>query len=316
MSISAKDAPEHTGGTPAVLHPLVIVNITDHVTRINLPALGKQPTAAQAARSTRAVGCLLGQQTGKSLEVHSSFELTYKTSGDHVVVDGEFLLARQAGFKQVFPEYDIVGWYTSGTGLSANDIAVTHKAIAEVVEDPLVLVMDVNPAKGLKHLPLWIFESSTNQSTKEVTLRKIPYSVESEEIERIGIESAMRVDMTGNSNPTLAPQADRIRSAMSMLQVRIAVVVAYLKAVKKGDVPPDYELLRRISTVVNQLPRGNNPAFKATFTRDYEDALLIAFLGVVTKGTTCLNKLIVDANATVDRKRGQALSGALGAMMF
>jgi len=316
MSIVAKDAAEHIGGAPVVLHPLVMVNITDHVTRLNLVAPGAKPTAAQTNRAHRAVGGLLGQQTGKRLEIHTSFELVYEVKGDHVEIKEDFLEARVNGFKKVFPEYDLLGWYTTGTSLSEKDISVTHKVMSEAVEDPLVLVMDVNPAKGLKNLPLWIFESSTNSATKTTTLRKVPYTVESDEIERIGVESAMRVDMTGNSNPTLAPQADRIRSAMSMLKVRISVVVGYMKAVKRKEIAPDYELLRRIANVVNQLPRSNSPMFQATFTRDYEDALLIAFLGVVTKGTTSLNKLIADANVAVERKRGSSLQAALGAMMF
>ena len=221
---------------------------------------------------------------------------------------------------KTFPDFGVLGWYTTSTLITPNDLSVTHKQVCQTagIEDCLVLVMDANPARGLKHLPMWTFEShhTTNESNAEYCLKKIPYSVESEEIERIGIESAMRVDMDTDSNLTLAPQADRLGSAMSMLHLRISVVVSYLKAVKAGQIPPDYEILRKISSVVNQLPRSDNPAFQATFTRDYEDALLMALIGVITKGTTSLSTLITNNGVCNENKNKSEVRSAMTEMFF
>lgn len=315
MSFHAKDAQQHGSSTSVVVHPLLIINITDHVTRLNLP---KQRGNARGERTNQAIGCLLGQQTGKKVEIHTSFELDYEVKGDHADIDTAFTSDRIEAFTKTFPDFGVLGWYTTGTTITPNDLAVTHKQICETagIEDCLVLVMDSNPAAGLKHLPLWTFEShhSTNGDEMEYRLTKIPYSVESEEIERIGIESAMRVDMDTDSNLTLAPQAARLGSAMTMLRLRISVVVAYLKAVKSGEIPPDYEILRQISSVINQLPHSDNPAFRTTYTRDYEDALLMSFLGVITKGTTSLSTLITNNAVCSENKNKSEVKSTMSDM--
>ena len=91
MAFHAKDAPQHESSTNTVVHPLLIVNITDHVTRLNLPV---QRSNATIERTKRAVGCLLGQQTGKTVEIHTSFELDFEVKGDHAFIDTAFMAER------------------------------------------------------------------------------------------------------------------------------------------------------------------------------------------------------------------------------
>jgi len=50
------------------LHPLVIMNISEHWTRIK----------AQAGTPKQVYGALIGKQEGRSIEVMNSFELDYK----------------------------------------------------------------------------------------------------------------------------------------------------------------------------------------------------------------------------------------------
>jgi hypothetical protein len=95
------------------LHPLVIINISDHITRLN---------ANGASAATRVLGVLYGCQvrclkprlyispltpplvvactpawtlhfqTGRKIELHNSFEMTYEVGADgHVVLDLEYL---------------------------------------------------------------------------------------------------------------------------------------------------------------------------------------------------------------------------------
>ena len=176
------------------------MNITDHVTRLNLPV---QRSNATIERTKRAVGCLLGQQTGKTVEIHTSFELDFEVKGDHAFIDTAFMAERMEAFTKTFPDFGVLGWYTTSTLITPNDLSVTHKQVCQTagIEDCLVLVMDANPARGLKHLPMWTFEShhTTNESNAEYCLKKIPFSVELEEIEQI--VSAMR-ENTDSRNKT------------------------------------------------------------------------------------------------------------------
>jgi hypothetical protein len=62
-----------TGSLSNVLHPLVVINISDHHTRVR----AQQPDAP----GQRVFGVLLGEQSGRRVEIANSFEIK-------VVVDG------------------------------------------------------------------------------------------------------------------------------------------------------------------------------------------------------------------------------------
>lgn len=69
------------------LHPLVLIQISDHITRLK----------AQGAQQ-RVVGAVLGVQSSRTVEITNAFELKYSlqnwTSGQ-LIIDKEFLLMKQ-----------------------------------------------------------------------------------------------------------------------------------------------------------------------------------------------------------------------------
>jgi len=302
---SAHNAPEYGSTNLVTLHPLVIVNITDHHTRANLPSEENKKSKTKR----RVVGALIGEQLPRKLEIHTSFEVLFKEDSKGVIqIDVDFMKKKKEQYNAVFPSYEVLGWYQTASGLSQSDIVETHKSIvANFIESPLILLMDTQPGPNVKTLPVYIFESvqkiGQNGAIEATYARKIRYTVESEESERIGVDTAMKVDFADEKNPTLVPQAERVGNAVLMLKNRIAVVLTYLKAVKKGEFEAEPELLRQICCLCNQLPCADSPSFTASFQRDYEDAILIAYLGVLTKSTTLLNKLVEKSAVFAERRR-------------
>lgn len=120
--------------TPAVtvsLHPLVIMNVSEHWTRIK----------AQEGTPQQVIGALIGKQKGRSLEIMNSFELLYdKIEGDYVI-DRDYYAIKESQFKQVFPELDFLGWYTTGDAPNSSDMKI-HKQICEINESPVFLKMN------------------------------------------------------------------------------------------------------------------------------------------------------------------------------
>lgn len=83
------------GTTPSVtasLHPLVILNISEHWTRIR----------AQAGETCQVFGALIGKQKGRNIEVMNSFELRVDRVGADVVINREYYQTKEQQFKQVF----------------------------------------------------------------------------------------------------------------------------------------------------------------------------------------------------------------------
>merc|ERR1719348_1318039 len=110
------------------LHPLVIMNISEHWTRIK----------AQKGKPEQVFGALIGKQAGRDIEIMNSFELDFNIIEGNVVIDRDYYNTKEEQFKQVFSEMDFLGWYSTGDQPSVLDIAV-HKQISEMSESPLFL---------------------------------------------------------------------------------------------------------------------------------------------------------------------------------
>ena len=67
---------------------LVLINISDHSTRVhaNNPVDGER---------TRVLGCLLGQQSGRVVDISNSLEIKYETGEHGTVIDEAYLAKKQ-----------------------------------------------------------------------------------------------------------------------------------------------------------------------------------------------------------------------------
>jgi len=104
------------------LHPMVIVNISDHFTRVKVSKSGANP---------RVYGILLGQQSGRKVEIFNTYEILIADNGH---IDSEFLKKRLQQFQRVFSHDEILGWYATGK-LENTDIGL-HQHIESYNESP------------------------------------------------------------------------------------------------------------------------------------------------------------------------------------
>ena len=65
-----------------------------------------------------------------------------------------------------------------------------------------------------------------------------------------------------------------INNAVEMLQGRVKTISQYLDAVKKGEVPPNYEMLRKISSLCNRLPTVDSKKFYTAFQNVSENYII------------------------------------------
>lgn len=94
---------------------------------------------------------------------------------------------------------------------------------------------------------------------------------------------------------------------MQMLAERVDVIHRYLAAVEQGTVPPDHELLRSIKSLCARLPALDTAKFHDESMRDFNNSLLMAYLGCITKGTCIVNEVVDKYNLAYDkhtRRRG------------
>jgi COP9 signalosome complex subunit 6 len=82
-----------TGSVSISLHPLVILNISEHWTRLT----------AQVGNSVPTLGALIGKQKDRTIEIMNSFELSYNILEDSsLIIDRDYYNSKEEQFKQVY----------------------------------------------------------------------------------------------------------------------------------------------------------------------------------------------------------------------
>eukprot|EP00742_Colponemidia_sp_Colp-10_P002584 GILJ01002760.1.p1 GENE.GILJ01002760.1~~GILJ01002760.1.p1 ORF type:complete len:303 (+),score=34.47 GILJ01002760.1:47-955(+) len=278
-----------------LLHPLVIMNISDHHTRVRT-----QTPAGQQVK--RIIGALLGVQSGRKVEIFNSFELKYDELEGDVVLEEEFLKSRLAQYHQVFPTYEMLGWYSTGRGVQAGDIVI-HKQVGAFNENPLFLLLDPEVVPGRKDLPISIYESVLHvvENTTSFNFLKVGYKIETVEAERISVDHVAKATPTDTQGSVITSHLASVHNAISMLNSRIKTLLTYLEATHKGQVPKDHPILRQVASICNRLPALDSLRFKEEYFHEYNDSLLVTYLATLTKGTNAINDLVDKFNFTYEK---------------
>ena len=293
------------------LHPLVLINVSDHHTRV---AAQLDPGESSVER---VMGCLLGFQTGtREVEICTSFEVatTRDAATDAPGLDASYLSDQIARYKQVFPKFDVVGWYATGAGVDQKRDMPIHRSLSHLNENPVFLLFDprrtekkTTPASSdvserdslpvTLHEACWVSDGSNTSNTQ--TFREKSFVVETVEAERVSVDHVSRLSVEENGAAgALAQHVASFGSAVSMLETRLGGIVRYLKQVQAGSLTPDREILRAAASVAAaaermraaRLPTNKGgadefeeDAFVNDFAREMGDAEAAQYLGLVTK---------------------------------
>ncbi len=208
----------------------MLINVSDHFTR----------TKANSASPSgvRVLGCLLGSQTGRSIDISNSFEIKFETGPAGVsTIDIPFLLkkqeqcetdrpcmhacirpcicpmqrrplthrlvptARRHADKMVFPKLDLVGWYATGEEITDADVAVNQK-IMEYNESPVMLLLNTRIDLTRKDLPITLYETEMHvvDGCPVHQFVQSEYTVETSDAERIGVDQVAKILPSGSAS--------------------------------------------------------------------------------------------------------------------
>ncbi|XP_038897789.1 COP9 signalosome complex subunit 6a-like [Benincasa hispida] len=304
------------------LHPLVIVNISDHYTRVksqmNPPSLtcsapspcalsNGSDVADSADPSTsppapRVFGCVVGVQRGRTVEIFNSFELLYDPKTHSL--DRPFLEKKQELYKKVFPHFYILGWYSTGSDALESDMHI-HKALMDINESPVYVLLNPSINHAQKDLPVTIYESELHviEGIPQLIFVRSSYTIETVEAERISVDHVAHLKPSdgGSAATQLAAHLAGIHSAIKMLNSRIRILHSYLLAMQNGDIPLENSLLRQVSSLLRRLPVTESGKFQDDFLMEYNDTMLITYLAMSTNCSSVMNELIEKFNTAYDR---------------
>uniref|UniRef100_A0A0C9RG54 COP9 signalosome complex subunit 6 n=1 Tax=Wollemia nobilis TaxID=56998 RepID=A0A0C9RG54_9CONI len=286
-----------SSGLTFKLHPLVIVNISDHHTRLKAQSL------AQGGAVPRVFGCVIGVQRGRTVEIFNSFELIYEPKTHSL--NREFLNKKYEQYKKVFPQYDILGWYSTGSDAQESDMQI-HKSLMDINESPVCVLLNpvLNPSQ--KDLPITIYESELHviEGVPSLIFVRSSYTIETVEAERISVDHVAHLNPSdgGSAATQLAAHLTGIHSAIKMLNSRIRILYHFLLAMQKGEIPMENSLLRQVSSLLRRLPAIESPKFQDDFLMEYNDTLLMTYLAMITNCSSTMNDLIDKFNTAYDKQ--------------
>ena len=191
---------------PFIVHPQVLLSITDHYLRENPSLLGggaPRPSSLcslPGATHADAIGLLFGVQVGPVAELLTSTELKLATPGEggelRPVLDPKFLSSQKELMLAVFPNYELLGWYcttASGEGLetgravSAAHVEL-HAQLAQHVDSPLLLMLSLDVAQGARALPMAVFSGALSVGG---ALPRAEFRIDSSECERLTVDAVL-----------------------------------------------------------------------------------------------------------------------------
>jgi COP9 signalosome complex subunit 6 len=295
------------------LHPLVIVNVGDHLTRIrssSTTTTANNNNTNTTPKQQRAFGVLLGIQEGKRAAVLDCMECLMDVKSDGTLqMNHAFMKEQMELYKVVFPRYEMLGWYAAGSGLQESDIAL-HKQMSELNESPLFLIMDPQristattttsttpTTQKNNQLPLMVVEAVMQMVKDQPTMAfvEVPLKIDTVESERIVVDRIVggaarsAADTSSSSLPT---HVASLHNAVSMLRNRVFILKSFLQAIREGRIAPDRELLIQASSVCAQLPATDPTTIQQEFDRELNDAHLVSYVAAVAKGTVQVNHIL------------------------
>ncbi|KAL4515915.1 hypothetical protein Ndes2526B_g00630 [Nannochloris sp. 'desiccata'] len=331
MEPEIKPSSSSSSGLEFQLHPLVLINISDHHTRNKVNAPPDQGSAP-----ARVVGCLLGEQSGRSVSIRNSFEVGNTFPEDANQLDIPFLYKKLEQYKQTFPQLDVIGWYATGSAVGSVEMDIQRK-IMELNESPVFLLLDTttrgaSSAAASDQLPVSLFESELHvvEGNPSFTFVQASFTIATEEAERIGVDQVSKLLPSGNAVGTdqLTAHLGGLHSAASMLTSKIETIIATLTAMQDGRIPFDPAIARQCAAIAARLPAADTtPSFRPSkIINKYSsssgggsgfsdqsavetcDAMLSVLLAGVTMGTAQVANLADKHNLAYERIGGGPVS--------
>jgi hypothetical protein len=278
MEVDDDRAEQQEGaGITYQLHPRVLFKISDAYTRIQVgastSAAGRgegnpaameieqdgETSADLSAPCYTAVGCLLGEQQGRVVEIVNSFDLP-SLDFDQAMFQRKIDL-----FKEMYPSIDVVGWYVTmpkDAALGGEHVGL-HTALAESwCPSPVVMAYDPRPSAGpgqkATENALRLFESE--ERCGQTVFRLAGHEMHQADVERIVVNQFRDLlDVSDDqaakkSNAVMRNHQKHLKSAVDALIERVTRLQEALVEMKEGRLEYDEGAVTAIAAFVDRLP--------------------------------------------------------------
>nr|CAG4647190.1 EOG090X08WI [Megafenestra aurita]SVE92491.1 EOG090X08WI [Megafenestra aurita] len=282
--------------TNVVVHPLVLLSVVDHFTRMS--KIGNQK---------RVVGVLLGALRSKGvLDVSNSFAVPFdEDEKDKSVwfLDHDYLENMSTMFKKVNAKEKIVGWYHTGPKLHQNDVAI-NELIRQYCPSSILVIIDAEPRDmGLPTEAYHAVEEVHDDGTPtSKTFEHLASEIGAEEAEEVGVEHLLR-DVKDTTVGTLSQRITAQLLGLKGLLKQVRHIHEYLDQVVQGKLPVNHAIVYQLQDIFNLLPDVADQQFVKSVHTKTNDQMLVVYLASLTRSVIALHNLINNKLTNRDAER-------------
>ncbi|KAA8534103.1 hypothetical protein F0562_031704 [Nyssa sinensis] len=208
-------------------------------------------------QADRVIGTLLGSVLPDgTVDIRNSYAVPHNESSDQVALDIDYHHNMLASHLKVNPKEVIVGWFSTGSGVTGGS-ALIHEFYSREVSNPVHLTVDTGFRNGEASIKGFVSVSlSLGDQQLAAQFQEIPLDLRMVEAERVGFDilKATVVDKLPND-------LEGMETSMERLLALIDDVYKYVDDVVEGHVAPDNNIGRFISDTVASIPKLSPPDF-------------------------------------------------------
>ncbi|KAI5181370.1 26S proteasome regulatory subunit N8 [Nematocida sp. AWRm80] len=258
-----------------IVHPLVLLSVADHYKRMDQP---------------RVVGTLLGRIEGDVAHITSTYAVPFdehESNSDVWFFDTSYNENMYKLFYKVNSTEVILGWYHTGVYLYKNDLQITQ-TFQTYTKDPILAVIDVEHAKEGSPVKCYRLEreSKTVADVNKFVFSHIPFEIEAEEAEEVGVEQLIE----GIRDMHIGDIGHKISltiNALTDLHKGLNTIEEYLLDIEENRKEYNTECINLIQELMNSIPR-RIPAKMSEYTEKME---MSSFISASIRSIVLLNEI-------------------------
>merc|ERR1712137_708280 len=196
----------------------------------------------------------------------------------------------------------VVGWYSTGPKIRANDLAI-HEVLRNYTPGghPVYVIVEVQPKDlGIPTKAyLTVEEVSEDKTENRMAFQHTPSSIGALEAEEVGVEHLLR-DVKDASVSNLTTSIQEKVNSLKSLNEHIKEMEEYLNNVSSGKLPMNHQIINQIQDIFNLLPNLNVDELVRSFSVKTNDMMLVIYLSSVIRSVIALHNLINNKIANRD----------------
>ncbi|XP_004307618.1 PREDICTED: eukaryotic translation initiation factor 3 subunit F [Fragaria vesca subsp. vesca] len=280
VTVSERTVLQFSPTLTAKVHPLVIFNICDCYVR-------------RPDQTKRVIGTLLGSVLPDgTVDIRNSYAVPHNENSEEVALDIEYHHNMLISQQKVNPKEVIVGWYSTGLGVTGCSVLI-HDFYSREVPNPVHLIVDTGFSNGegaikayvssnlslsLGELKQAVRPAGDHQLPLAAQFQEIPLDLRMVEAERVGFD-ILKKTMTDK----LPTDLEGMEASMERLLALIDDVYKYVDDVDEGRVAPDNNVGRFLWDAVESLPKLSPAVFDKLVNDSLQDNMLLLYLSSITR---------------------------------